>query len=109
LTHDKNGNLPIHAALNARRPSLPLRQALIEGCPASLKKCETEGGNLPLHLACTNGITAAIPLLLEKYPDSIQVANLADDTPYACTEEFGLSEAILDQLKYEGDIEYPNG
>lgn len=104
---------PASAGIANRNGSTPLHLALRRGCDytvikdlviAAKETCEIRDlkwGNLPVHSAvqsvCNN--IEVYKLLARKYPDGLEVANKAGDTPHAMAlKTKGLDAEIVDFL-----------
>ena len=48
---NKRGQLPLHAALQAEKPSIPLLRYLVDEYPEALRRADKDG-LLPIHVAC---------------------------------------------------------
>lgn len=78
--------LPLHAAIIFRAP-LPTIKALLDAHPEATA-CKDDQGMLAIHLAFRNGATEKIvQLLLETYPQSINVEDRKGRTPMVLAKQ----------------------
>jgi hypothetical protein len=80
-------------------PSVELVKALIKANPASLKRRQDPGGQLPIHAACTWGASSGvIDLLLSADPSMAEEQDFLSNLPLHCACYSGAETSIIRAL-----------
>lgn len=97
---NRNGSTPLHLALR-RKCDFTVIKDLVIAAKETCQMKDKKWGNLPVHTAVSVGCNdlQVYKLLARKYPDGLEEANKAGDTPHAMAlKAKGLDDEVVDFL-----------